>query len=77
MSDLPLPERYLLALIDEIVQTTLKGRSALSRSIKCCCKASVSTGEIFERALGDRITATQYQVDTQTDELKQARQPAA
>jgi len=23
--------------------------------------------------LGDRITATQYQVDTQTDELKQAK----
>jgi len=38
---------------------------------------SPAQGEFFERALGDRITTTQYQVDTQTDELKQARQPAA
>lgn len=73
MSDQPLPERYI-ALIDEIVQTTLKGKIRSQHQVYQMLLQGVSpgTGEIFERALGDRITATQYQVDTQTDELKQA-----
>lgn len=72
MSDQPL--RYL-ALIDEIVQTTLKGKIRSQQQVYQMLLQGVSpgTGEIFERALGDRITATQYQVDTQTDELKQAK----
>lgn len=75
MSDsLPLRDRYL-ALIDEIVQTTLKGKIRSQQQVYQMLLEGVSpgTGEIFELALSDRITATQYQVDTQTDELKQAK----
>lgn len=74
MSDLPLPERYI-ALIDEIVQTTLKGKIRSQEQVYQMLLQGVSpgTGEIFERALGESITFTQHQVDTQTDELKQAK----
>lgn len=74
MSDLPLPERYL-GLIDEIVQTTLKGKIRSQQQVYQMLLQGVSpgTGEIFERCLSDRITATQHQVNTQTDELKQAK----
>ncbi len=69
-----LHDRYL-TLIDEIVQTTLKGKISSQEQVYQMLLQGVSpgTGEIFELALSDRITATQYQVDTQTDELKQAK----
>ena len=69
-----LRDRYL-SLIDEIVQTTLKGKIRSQQQVYQMLLQGVSpgTGEIFELALGDRITATQHQVDTQTDELKQAK----
>lgn len=69
-----LRDRYL-GLIDEIVQTTLKGKISSQRQVYQMLLQGVTpgTGEIFEVALGDRITATQHQVDTQTDELKQAK----
>lgn len=74
MSELPLRDRYS-ALIDEIVQTTLKGKIRSQEQVYQMLLAGVSpgTGEIFEVALSDRITATQTQVDTQTDELKLAK----
>jgi len=75
MSDsVPLRDRYL-ALIDEIVQTTLKGKIRSQQKVYQMLLQGVSpgTGEIFEVALDDRLTATQDQVDTQTDELKQAK----
>lgn len=74
MSDLPLPERYL-ALIDEIVQTTLKGKIRSQQQVYQMLLQGVNpgTGEIIELVLSDRITATQYQVNTQTDELKLAK----
>ncbi len=69
-----LRDRYI-TLIDEIVQTTLKGKIRSQQQVYQMLLQGVSpgTGEIFEQALIDRITATQYQVDTQTDELKQAK----
>ncbi len=69
-----LRDRYL-ALIDEIVQTTLKGKISSQQQVYQMLLQGVTpgTGEVFEVALGDRITTTQHQVDTQTDELKQAK----
>jgi len=69
-----LRDRYI-TLIDEIVQTTLKGKIRSQEQVYQMLLQGISpgTGEIFEQALIDRITATQYQVDTQTDELKQAK----
>jgi tetratricopeptide (TPR) repeat protein len=69
-----LRDRYL-ALIDEIVQNTLKGKIRSQQQVYQMLLQGVTpgTGEIFEVALGDRITATQHEVDTQTDELKQAK----
>ncbi len=75
MSDsVPLRDRYS-ALIDEIVQTTLKGKIRSPQQVYQMLVQGVQsgTGEIFETALSDRLTATQQQVDTQTDELKQAK----
>ena len=74
MSELPLRDRYS-ALIDEIVQTTLKGKISSQHQVYQMLLKGISpgTGEIFERALSDRTAATQEQVDTQTDELKQAK----
>jgi len=74
MSDVSLRDRYL-ALIDEIVQTTLKGKIRSQQQVYQMLQQGVSpgTGEIFELALGLSLTAIQHQVDTQTDELKQAK----
>ncbi|MGH8002230.1 MAG: tetratricopeptide repeat protein [Brasilonema sp.] len=75
MSDsLPLREKYL-ALIDEIIQTTLKGKISSQEQVYQMLLKGVTadTGEIFEFALSDRLNSTQQQVDTQKDELKQAK----
>lgn len=63
------------ALIDRIVQMTLKGEIRAKEQVYQLLVDGVSsgTGEIFERCLGDRLTAFQHQLDTQTDELKQAK----
>uniref|UniRef100_B8HW56 TPR repeat-containing protein n=1 Tax=Cyanothece sp. (strain PCC 7425 / ATCC 29141) TaxID=395961 RepID=B8HW56_CYAP4 len=61
--------------IDEIVQATLKGKirsqeqvlQMLSQTVK------VGTGEIFERALSDRLLTTEQQTQTLQDELKLAK----
>lgn len=75
MSDsLPLREKYL-ALIDEIVQNTLKGKVSSQEQVYQMLLKGVTadTGEIFELALSDRLNSTQRQVDTEKDELKQAK----
>ena len=61
MSDLPLSERYL-ALIDEIVQTTLKGKIRSQQQVYQMLLQGVNpgTGEILELVLSDRISATQH-----------------
>ena len=75
MSDsLPLRDRYL-ALIDEIVATTLKGQiSSVEQVYQILLKDITSgTGEVFELALSDRQNAIQNQVDHEKDELKKAK----
>ena len=71
---LPLQDRYL-ALIDEIVETTLKGKiSSVEQVYQMLLKGIASgTGEIFELALSDRLTTLQTQVDSEKDELKKSK----
>ncbi|BAY98567.1 TPR repeat-containing protein [Tolypothrix tenuis PCC 7101] len=75
MSDsLPLRDRYL-ALIDEIVDTTLKGKiSSVEQVYQILLKGvNPGTGEVFELVLSDRLGAIQSQVDGEKDELKKAK----
>jgi len=75
MSDsISVRDRYL-ALIDEIVQTTLKGQIRSKEQVyqRLLQDVTPGEGEIFERCLAQRIDTTQQQKDTQTDELKQAK----
>ena len=67
-------DRYL-ALIDEIVQITLKGQIRSKEQVyqRLLQDVTPGTGEIFERCLAERIDTTQHQKNTQTDELKQAK----
>lgn len=70
----PLRDKYL-ALIDEIVQATLKGKiSSQGQVYQMLLKGvTVGTGEVFELVLSENIDSTQQQVDAQTDELKKAK----
>ncbi|HEY9301290.1 MAG TPA: hypothetical protein VIQ31_33990, partial [Phormidium sp.] len=75
MSDsLSLRDRYF-ALIDEIVQTTLKGNIRSKQQVYQMLLRGITpgTGEIFEQCLSDRVNATQSEIDNPTDELKQAK----
>lgn len=75
MSDsLPLRDRYL-ALIDEIVETTLKGKiSSVEQVYQILLQGITSgTGEVFELALSDRLNTVQRQVDGEKDELKKSK----
>lgn len=73
MSDTSVRDRYL-ALIDQIVQATLKGQIRSKEQVyQLLQDVTPGTGEIFERCLAERIDTTQQQKDTQTDELKQAK----
>ncbi|AKG20450.1 tetratricopeptide repeat protein [Calothrix sp. 336/3] len=67
-------EKYL-ALIDEIVETTLKGKISSTEQVYQMLLSGITagTGEIFEMVLSDRLTAAQTQLDGETDELKQAK----
>ncbi|MBO3462381.1 tetratricopeptide repeat protein [Aetokthonos hydrillicola Thurmond2011] len=71
---LSLRDRYL-ALIDEIVQNTLKGKISSQEQVYQMLLKGITTdtGEVFELALSDRLTSTQQQVETEKDELKQAK----
>ncbi|MEL6939896.1 MAG: tetratricopeptide repeat protein [Cyanobacteria bacterium J06598_1] len=59
-----LAEQYL-ALIDEIVQQTLKGNVRSKEQVRSQLEAAVETGtgEIFERAVSTRITETEGQLE--------------
>lgn len=75
MSDsLPLRDHYL-ALIDDIIETTLKGKiSSVEQVYQMLLKGITSgTGEVFELVLSDRLNTIQSQVDSETDELKKAK----
>lgn len=69
-----LTDRYL-DLIEQIVQTTLKGQIRSKEQVYQMLVDGISsgTGEIFERCLDDRLKSTQEQIAAQTDELKQAK----
>jgi tetratricopeptide (TPR) repeat protein len=71
---LPLRDRYL-ALIDEIVDTTLKGKiSSVEQVYQLLLKGvNPGTGEVFELVLSDRLSTIQAQVDSEKDELKKAK----
>lgn len=79
MSDTPTPEapslrdRYL-AVIDQIVNITLKGQLRSKEQIyqQLVRDVSTGTGEIFERCLTERLEETQTRLNTD-DELKQAK----
>ncbi len=64
-----------LSLIDGIVETTLKGQIRSKEQVYQMLVEQIETGsgEIFDRCLADRLATTQQQVDTETDELKQAK----
>ncbi len=74
MSELPLRDKYL-ALIDEIVQATLKGKISSQAQVyqMLLNGVTVGTGEVFELVLSENLDSTQQQVDAQTDELKKAK----
>lgn len=59
-----LVEQYL-ALIDRIVEQTLKGNVRSKEQVRSQLEAAVEagTGEIFERSLGTRITQTEAQLE--------------
>lgn len=69
-----LQDKYL-ALIDEIVATTLKGKiSSIEQVYQMLLNGIASgTGEVFELALSDRFTNLQAQVDNEKDELKKSK----
>lgn len=77
MSESPsqtLRDRYL-ALIDQIVQSTLKGQIRSKEQVYQMLVQQVTpgTGEIFERCLDEQDSAVKHQLETETDELKQAK----
>jgi tetratricopeptide (TPR) repeat protein len=67
-------DRYL-ELIDQIITTTLKGQIRSKEQVFRMLKDGITpgTGEIFERCLQERNDDLQHQLDTVTDELKQAK----
>ncbi|MDH6102829.1 tetratricopeptide repeat protein [Chrysosporum ovalisporum ANA283AFssAo] len=73
-STVALSDRYL-ALIDEIVESTLKGKISsvemvyqmLQKNLLC------GTGEVFELVLSNRLGSIQSQVDHEIDELKKSK----
>ncbi|TVP61109.1 MAG: tetratricopeptide repeat protein [Nodularia sp. (in: Bacteria)] len=71
---LPIRDRYL-AFIDEIIESTLKGKiSSVEMVYQMLQKNIISgTGEVFELVLSDRLSNIQSQVDGEADELKQAK----
>jgi len=71
---LPLRDHYL-ALIDDIIETTLKGKiSSVEQVYQMLLKGITSgTGEVFELVLSDRLNTIQSQLDSETDELRKAK----
>ncbi len=67
-------ERYL-NLIDHIIEITLQGKIRSKEQVYQMLVKEISsgTGEIFERCFDERFQTIKNQVDTETDELKQAK----
>ncbi len=75
MSDsISMRDRYFTQ-IDQIVEITLKGQIRSKEQVYQMLVQNISmgTGEIFESCLAERLQHTQTQIDTQKDELKQAK----
>lgn len=74
MSDFTSVRDRYFGLIDDIVQTTLKGQIRSKEQVyQLLLQVTPGEGEIFERCLTERIDTTQQQKDNQKDELKQAK----
>lgn len=73
-SKVPLRDRYL-ALIEEIVQATLKGKIRSKEQVYQMLRQAISTGtgEIFEHCLEEQTSLTQAQIDNPISEIKQAK----
>ena len=71
---IPWQERYL-NLIDHIIEITLQGKIRSKEQVYQMLVKEISsgTGEIFERCFDERFQTIKNQVDTETDELKQAK----
>ncbi|MBD2019771.1 tetratricopeptide repeat protein [Leptolyngbya sp. FACHB-36] len=67
-------DRYV-DLIDQIIQSTLKGNIRSKEQVYRLLVdgVQVGTGELFERSLHDRLTHLQQQADTETNEFRQAK----
>ncbi len=67
-------DRYL-DLINKIVDTTLKGKIRSKEQVyrMLVREVAAGTGEIFERCLNQRVTATEGQLNQGLDELKEAK----
>ena len=67
-------ERYI-NLIDHIIEITLQGKIRSKEQVYQMLVKEISsgTGEIFERCFDERFQTIKNQVDTETDELKQAK----
>jgi len=67
-------DRYL-ELIDLIASDTLKGKIRSKQQVYKMLQQNVSrgTGEIFELCLQERVAELQSQIETEKDELKQAK----
>jgi len=75
MSDVPtLRDRYF-DLIDQIVQTTLKGNIRSREQVYQMLSEAIQlgTGEVFEGCLEERLHHLQRQLEGESDELKQAK----
>ncbi|NJQ98350.1 MAG: hypothetical protein HC784_13670 [Hydrococcus sp. CSU_1_8] len=67
-------DRYL-TLIEQIVTDTLQGKIRSKNQVarRLSDNLSAGTGEIFERCLEERLSQVREQLNSQTDELKQAK----
>lgn len=74
MSEISLRDQYL-GLIDDIIETTLKGKiSSVEQVYQMLLKGiTAGTGEIFELVLSERLTDLQTQVEQEKDDLKKAK----
>ncbi|MDF0556507.1 tetratricopeptide repeat protein [Kamptonema sp. UHCC 0994] len=75
MSDSPSLRDRNLAMIDQIVDITLKGQIRSKEQVYQILVQEISpgSGEIFERCLAERLNAIENQLKTDKDELKQAK----
>ncbi len=75
MPDSPCQRDCYLALIDEIVQMTLKGKIRSKEQVYRLLRQNIiqGSGEMFERCLGDRFSSLERQLEIQTDEFKLAK----